>query len=201
MAHDLYMYIVYVAPLLFFCIDVIMYVVLFLCFVCSPFIGGNKSINQSINSVLCSYDSCVETLHSICSEHTLSACTRTQCPRPTLHAPVTVLILRKTFTSNLPGIPSVHFTDISFYDGPGMLIPKTAKPCINSMWIALLIHGFVLVKTRLLIACDTAFYAIICVKLKRQWNSDHYCFFWITCIGRDIQLYRKMRNANESPSF
>ena len=30
---------------------------------------------------------------------------------------------------------SVHFTDddVSFYDGPGMLIRKTSKPCINSM--------------------------------------------------------------------
>ena len=60
-------------------------------------------------------------------------------------------------------IATVHFTDdhISFYDGPGMLIHKTAKPCINSTCIALLIHGFVLVKIWLLIACDIAFYAII----------------------------------------
>ena len=30
-------------------------------------------------------------------------------------------------------IATVHFTDddVSFYDGPGMLIRKTAKPCIN----------------------------------------------------------------------
>ena len=60
-------------------------------------------------------------------------------------------------------IATVHFTDddVSFYDGPGMLIPKTTKPCINSTWIALLIHGFVLVKTWLSIACDTAFYAML----------------------------------------
>ena len=59
-------------------------------------------------------------------------------------------------------IAFVHFTDddVSFYDGPRMLIRKTAKPCINSTQIALLINGFVLVKTRLLIACDTAFYAV-----------------------------------------
>ena len=50
---------------------------------------------------------------------------------------------------------------VSFCDGPGMLICKTAKPCINSMWIALLIHGFVPVKTWLLIAWDTAIYAIM----------------------------------------
>ena len=56
-------------------------------------------------------------------------------------------------------IATVHFTDdgVSFYDGPGMLIRKTVMPCINSTWIALLIHGFVPVKTWLLIACDTIF--------------------------------------------
>ena len=60
-------------------------------------------------------------------------------------------------------ISTVHFTDddVNFYDGPGMLIRKTAKSCINSTWITLLIHGFVPVKTWLLIACDTAFYAIM----------------------------------------
>ena len=58
---------------------------------------------------------------------------------------------------------TVHVTDddVSFCDGPAMLIRTTAKPCINSMLIALLIHGFVPVKTWLLKACDTAFYAII----------------------------------------
>ena len=32
-------------------------------------------------------------------------------------------------------IATVHFTDedVSFYDGPRMLIRKTTKPCINSM--------------------------------------------------------------------
>ena len=36
-------------------------------------------------------------------------------------------------------IAAMHFTDddVSVYDGPGMLIRKTAKPCINSTWIAL----------------------------------------------------------------
>ena len=63
-------------------------------------------------------------------------------------------------------ITAVHFTDddVSFYNGPGMVTSKTAKQSINSTWIALLIHGFVLVKTWLLIACNTAFYAIIIVK-------------------------------------
>ena len=57
-------------------------------------------------------------------------------------------------------ITTVHFTDddVSFNDGPGMLICKTAKPCINSAWIALLIHGFVPVKTWLLTAWDTALF-------------------------------------------
>ena len=43
------MSIVYIVFLLSSCIYVIMYVILFLYFVCSPFIGENKSINQSIN--------------------------------------------------------------------------------------------------------------------------------------------------------
>ena len=51
--------------------------------------------------------------------------------------------------------------DISFCDGPGMLIRKTIQPCINGTRIALLIHGFVPVKTWLLIGCGKAFYAII----------------------------------------
>ena len=55
---------------------------------------------------------------------------------------------------------TVHITDdVSFCDDPGILIHKTAKPCINSMWMALLIHGFVPVNTWLLIAYDTDFYA------------------------------------------
>ena len=35
---------------------------------------------------------------------------------------------------------TVHITDddVRFWDSPGMLIHKTAKPCINSMWISLL---------------------------------------------------------------
>ena len=62
-------------------------------------------------------------------------------------------------------IATVHFTDndVSFYNGTGMLIRKTAKPCIKSTRIALLIHGFVLVKTWLLIACNTDFYAMISI--------------------------------------
>ena len=44
---------------------------------------------------------------------------------------------------------------------PRIRIFKVQKPCINSRWIAWLIHGILLVKTWLLIACDKAFYAMI----------------------------------------
>ena len=53
--------------------------------------------------------------------------------------------------------------DVTFYDGPGMHTVKAAKQVYNSTSIALLKHGFVLVKTWLLIACGTGFYAIIIV--------------------------------------
>ena len=87
--------------------------------------------------------------------------------------PVPIMTWKSMLPANvlktpLPGqrlnvISTVHIThdDVSFYEGPGMLICKTAKPCINSTQIALLIQGFVLVKIWLLIAWDTAFYAII----------------------------------------
>ena len=44
-----------------------------------------------------------------------------------------------------------------------MCISKVQKPCINSTRL-IHVHGFLLVKTWLLIACDTAFYAMIVVK-------------------------------------
>ena len=47
---------------------------------------------------------------------------------------------------------------------PRMRICKVQKPCINSTRIAWLIHGFLPIKTWLLIACETGFYAIIKVK-------------------------------------
>ena len=61
-------------------------------------------------------------------------------------------------------IASVHVTDddVSFCDGPIMLIRKTAKP-----WMSLLIHGFVPVKTRLLITCDTA-----CLHNNNKWFQN-----------------------------
>ena len=59
----------------------------------------------------------------------------------------------------------MHATDadVTFYDGPGMHTVKAAKQVYNSTWIALLKHGFVLVKTWLLITCGTGFYARITV--------------------------------------
>ena len=59
---------------------------------------------------------------------------------------------------------TVHATDaeVTIHDGPGMHTVKAAKQVYNSTWIALLKHGSVLVKTWLLIACGTGFYAIIC---------------------------------------
>ena len=52
---------------------------------------------------------------------------------------------------------TVHDTDVTFYDGPGMHTVKAAKQIYNSTWIALLKHGLVLVKTWLLIACSTGY--------------------------------------------
>ena len=80
-------------------------------------------------------------------------------------------------------IATEHFTadDVNFYDGPGILIHKTAKPCINSPWIALLIHSFVPVKTWLLIACDTAFYAIFKEWISFFWGSSKCKLQWVAC--------------------
>ena len=60
---------------------------------------------------------------------------------------------------------TLHITDddVKFCDGRAMLISKTTKPCINSTWIALLIHRFVPIKTLLLIFNDINIYAIICI--------------------------------------
>ena len=60
---------------------------------------------------------------------------------------------------------TMHVTDsdVTFCDGPGMVTIKAAKQVYNSTWIDLLKHGFVLVKTWLLIACGTRFYAIIII--------------------------------------
>ena len=113
-------------------------------------------------------------------------CIKTSCQSKTLENgsksvfPVPIMARKGTYRVNvlntpLPGqnitscwrreitFATVHVTDddVSFCDGPGMPIHKTEKPCINSTWTALLIHGFVPVKTWLSIAFDTAFYAII----------------------------------------
>ena len=81
-------------------------------------------------------------------------------------------------------LSTMHFIDddVSFYDGPGILVRKSAKPCINSTWIALLIHGFVLVKTWLLKVCSTTFYAIIDGHFS---NLSHVsCFILIKAVLR-----------------
>ena len=70
---------------------------------------------------------------------------------------------------------TVHATeaDVTFNDGPGMHTFKATKQVYNSTWIALLKHGFVLVKTWLLIACGTGFYAIISNKNMTMHCSSH----------------------------
>ena len=54
----------------------------------------------------------------------------------------------------------MHVTvdDVSFCDGLECVC-KVQKLCINSMWIAWLLHGFLPVKTLLLIECGMTFYA------------------------------------------
>ena len=49
---------------------------------------------------------------------------------------------------------------------------KLRRPCINSAWIALLIHGFLPVNARLLKMCDTAFYAIMSFKNLYEVHSE-----------------------------
>ena len=44
-------------------------------------------------------------------------------------------------------------------------VNKVAEPCINSTWIALLINGFLSVKTWLLNTYGTNIYAINCYKV------------------------------------
>ena len=85
---------------------------------------------------------------------------------------------------------TVHFTDdyVSFYDGPGMLIRKTAKPCINSTWIALLILGFVLVKTWLLKVC------FLCIKFRHIIRLSEPLLFGITTTQR-----KKVTTLLETP--
>ena len=60
-------------------------------------------------------------------------------------------------------LATMHITDadVAFCDGLGKLTFKTAKQVYINTWIALLKHGFGLVKTWMLIACSTGFYAII----------------------------------------
>ena len=80
-------------------------------------------------------------------------------------------------------------TSVSSYDGPGMLICKTAKQCFNSMWIALLIHGFVPVKTWLLIVCDIAFCAIMAIIKK-----VHICKKQLVMVTKIFQYLQWITN-------
>ena len=73
---------------------------------------------------------------------------------------------------------AVHTSWRQQFCGPGTSTLKVAKPCINSAWIDLLIHGFSPVNARLLITCDTAFYAITCCKYLLQHEKS---YFWHVC--------------------
>ena len=50
---------------------------------------------------------------------------------------------------------------VTWFEGLAPSIHKVAKPCIDSMWIALLINVFLSIKTWLLNTCGTNTYAII----------------------------------------
>ena len=79
-----------------------------------------------------------------------------------------------------------HLLDITAVAGHlawlAVMIRKTAKPCINSTWIALLIHGFVLVKTWLLIAVQHSF---LCNYI-RIVNVNNWGLFYLSL--RDFTL-------------
>ena len=73
--------------------------------------------------------------------------------------------------------PTVHVVT-----APECLFVKTEKPYSNSLWTALLIHGFGPVKTWLLIECDTAFDAIILLKMSiamRKGKRALYDYWWV----------------------
>ena len=88
-----------------------------------------------------------------------------------------------------------------FLYGPGMHTVKAAKQVYNSTWIALLKHGFVLVKTWLLIACGTGFYAIICIILsilcRKNYNLQSRNV-WFGCYVRCWRwnFWRKMTSTH-----
>ena len=78
--------------------------------------------------------------------------------------PVPIIARKSTLPSNvlempLPGQRLTLSLLCTLLMMTSVFILKIAKPCINSTRIALLTHGFVPVKTWLLIECDTAFYA------------------------------------------
>ena len=93
---------------------------------------------------------------------------------------------------------TVHATDadVTFHDGPWMRTVKAAKQVYNSTWIALLKHGFVLVKTWLLIGdfwnslCDVVFRACA-----YRWPSIHRPEVW-PCIMKLWGLCSKITSKD-----
>ena len=85
----------------------------------------------------------------------------------------------------------MHITvaDVTFCNGPGTLTFKTAKQAYNSTWIALLKHGFVPVKTWLLIPCGTGFYAIIFLKCWTKLIWDLTFVYVSLCIFMRLKPY------------
>ena len=93
--------------------------------------------------------------------------------------------------------------DVIFCDGPGMLIRKTAMPCTNNILIPLLIHGFVPVKTRLLIAGEPVFYT--CVQYLPRGQADinvlENMFDHCYCIKKHFVARKLWRNSFEKFFF
>ena len=79
---------------------------------------------------------------------------------------------------------AIHISWRQQFCGPGMSKLKVAQLCINSAWIALLIHNFSWVNAVLLIMCNTAFYAIImffscnCHTIKGKGKDIRYKLYW-----------------------
>ena len=61
------------------------------------------------------------------------------------------------------------------FQGPGTSITIVTKPCINKTWIALLINGFLSIKTWLLIACGTGIYAIMLNQIWAGHSETKWC--------------------------
>ena len=90
---------------------------------------------------------------------------------------------------------TVHVTDadVTFVTALECLV-KTAKQVYNSMWIALLKHGFVLVKTWLLLLCSSGFYALISPYKHMLWVFIRF----INTYGISLELPH-VGHSNEYP--